>query len=187
MEPIKIKGGSILVFNNLIANGGFETGTFADWSANNAAIATNHSHSGSYSAYFPAGNSHSSLTQTAPISAGDNVQLLISLAKFGFQRNPRIIIRIAYLDDMNTEVGSGLNLAIEPGTLPNVILNNWHEIYQVTDIAPANATQVRIEISKPMGMYFSSNVLIDDVSLLTVDSDVSGPPGPTGPTGTFVF
>src|SRR5699024_10344242 len=128
------------------------------------------------------GISQSSLTQTVPVTTGQNFQLLVSLAKYGFLPSPLLSIRVSYLNDDNIEVGAGLDTIMTSGSLPNVFLDSWKEIYHVTDTAPDAATQVRVEILKPAGRFYTSNVLVDDVALLAFTTGTT-PPGPTGPTG----
>lgn len=171
-----------MTVHNLITNGGFETGTLDGWASTNAMITAVSPHSGRYSAMFPAGLAPSSLSQTVTVEPGENFNLFVSLAKFGIFQNPTIQLRITFLNQNNTEVGTGLSTEITSGTLPSAIFNNWHEIYQVTGVAPANATQARVEIIKTDSRLYYSPVLIDDVNLLSYPSGM----GPTGPTGMFI-
>ncbi|HLR09305.1 MAG TPA: NTTRR-F1 domain [Bacillota bacterium] len=172
-----------MAVSNLLINGGFERGSLDGWIGNNAYITASYSHSGQFSANISPGSTPSSLVQTVPITdSGQNYQLLVSLAKYGFFQSPALTIRVSYLNSDNIEVGTGGSTIIIDGSLPNVLLESWKEIYLVTDVAPAAATQVQVEIAKLAGRFYTSNVLVDDVALLAFTTDTT-PPGPTGPTG----
>ena len=67
--------------NNLIINGGFETGTLTPFIATNTFIDSLQSHTGYWSARFPGGNSTSSLVQSVPVTPGTKLELLVSLSK----------------------------------------------------------------------------------------------------------
>ncbi|WP_052360724.1 NTTRR-F1 domain [Oceanobacillus manasiensis] len=185
-----------MAVTNLILNGGFETGTLSEWSAQNSYVTASSPHSGRYAAVLRSGLSASSLSQLVPIMPGENFQLLISLSRYGVFGSPRLILRVYFLNELNLEVGMGLDVEIARGSLPNALTNNWQEIYYITEEAPETATQARIEISKPAGNLFSSTVMVDDVALLDFETGsgegepgptgppgVTGPTGPTGPTG----
>src|SRR5699024_2239666 len=135
---------------------------------------------------FPNGVFQSTLAQTVPLNGTENVQLLVSLAKYGLLYSPRITLRVSYLTDDNMEIGTGVQTELPVGTLPNTFLSAWKEVYQISDTVPDAATQARVEISKPVGRFYTSSVLVDDVALLDFvlgPGEIPGPTGPTGPTG----
>lgn len=184
LEPnIKRKRRILLAtINNLITNGGFETGNLSGWVSTNAAVTSVNSHSNRYSATFINGNAPATISQDVPVDPGQNYQLFVSLSKYGFLSSPEVNIRVAFLDGNGTEVANGLFVDIPAGSVPNQLTEGWKEIYQVSSIAPDNATQARVEITKQRGAFFTSNLLIDDVALLAFETGVTVPPGPTGPT-----
>ncbi|OEH86531.1 hypothetical protein BHU72_13040 [Desulfuribacillus stibiiarsenatis] len=57
-------------FNELIVNGGFETGGLAPWVGLNAAITSQDSHSGFFAARLTGGAVNSYIFQTVPVTAG---------------------------------------------------------------------------------------------------------------------
>ncbi|HLR41536.1 MAG TPA: NTTRR-F1 domain, partial [Virgibacillus sp.] len=76
-----------MAINNLIVNGGFETGTLDGWSAVNANVSGLKSHAGRFSAVFM-GRSQASLSQTVPISGDQSLELLVSLSKYSLATSP---------------------------------------------------------------------------------------------------
>ncbi|MDY0410350.1 NTTRR-F1 domain [Virgibacillus soli] len=171
-----------MAINNLLLNGGFEDGNLDNWSATNTTI-SDHSHTGNFSARFRCIGS-ASLSQTVPISNGRNYQLLISLAKSGILPAPSLVLRVTFLNEVDMVVGNGTQVNIPANNLPNVFFNTWHHVYQITEDAPPEATQAKVQILKfdPNNSFYSS-VLIDDVQLLDFEASGTMPPGPTGPTG----
>ncbi|MFD2628589.1 NTTRR-F1 domain, partial [Oceanobacillus kapialis] len=173
-----------MAVTNLIVNGGFESGTLSEWSSSNSYVTISSPHSGNYAAVLRNGIGAASLSQIVPITSGESYQLLVSLSRYGLLGSPRLIIRVYFLNELNLEVGTGLEVEVTSGSLPNAVNNNWQELYHVTEPAPETASQARVEISKPFGSFFSSAVLVDDVALLDFDGEGGeGSPGPTGPIG----
>src|SRR5699024_1499873 len=123
---------TILAINNLIVNGGFETGTLDGWSAVNANVSGLKSHAGRVSAVVM-GRSQASLSQTVAISGDQSLELLVSLSKYSLATTPTISIQVAYLNTDNAEVGSGMDVEIPYNSLPNAFFGSWREMYQVTD------------------------------------------------------
>lgn len=173
-----------MTVSNLIINSGFETGTLEGWTARNVSVTTVSPHTGRYSAFFPSGSTNSFLEQTVSIEPGQNFQLLVSLSKSGALPNPELNLSVTFLNEANTEVGFGLSTEVTSGTLPSVLLNDWHEVYQVTGTAPVNATQARIQITQMNNRWYYSGILVDDVHLLSF-GDGTGATGATGPFITF--
>src|SRR5690625_5486137 len=78
-----------------------------------------------------------------------------------------------------------MNMRISYGSIPNGLGGSWRDVFQITDVAPSEATQAYLVISKPVSSIFSPIVYIDDVALLSFDgTDTGGPTGPIGPTET---
>src|SRR5699024_11824047 len=63
-ELIYERGGNLLAINNLIVNGGFETGTFDGWSAFNTQITAEYANTGKNSTHLSYGASEDSRRQT---------------------------------------------------------------------------------------------------------------------------
>src|SRR5690625_8053125 len=77
-----------------------------------------------------------------------------------------------------------MNMRISYGSIPNGLGGSWRDGIQITDVAPSEATQAYLVISKPESSIFYPIVYIDDVALLSFDgTDTGGPTGPIGPTG----
>lgn len=173
------------MIDNRIVNGGFEDGTtISPFSGSNVTIINTNSHSGSRSARFAGGTGDASLSQTVPVSPGENFEFFVSLAKLGTSTSPRITIVISYRDSSNNVIPTAqTTINIPSGRLPNNNEDDWLEIYRTTTIAPAAAVQARVEINKT-GLSSSAPVVVDDVALLAfTGSGTAGPQGPTGPPG----
>ncbi|WP_354002731.1 NTTRR-F1 domain, partial [Bacillus velezensis] len=177
-----MKGGYRLAIQNLINNGSFESGDLTGWSGVSASVVSAFAHTGAFSAQFAGGITSASLSQTVPVSPQQSFQLFISLGKIGTIANPEINLRVLYLDASNAVVGTGLNINVTIGNMPNTIFDTWTEVYQTTTAAPAAAVQAQILISKTAGSSNTPVVLIDDVAFVEV-TGITGTTGPTGATG----
>lgn len=177
-----MKGGYRLAIQNLINNGSFESGDLTGWSGVSASVVSAFAHTGAFSAQFAGGITSASLSQTVPVSPQQSFQLFISLGKIGTIANPEINLRVLYLDASNAVVGTGLNINVTIGNMPNTIFDTWTEVYQTTTTAPAAAVQAQILISKTAGSSNTPVVLIDDVAFVEV-TGITGTTGPTGATG----
>ncbi|MFU1721281.1 NTTRR-F1 domain [Bacillus velezensis] len=171
-----------MAIQNLINNGSFESGDLTGWSGVNASVVSAFAHTGAFSAQFAGGITSASLSQTVPVSPQQSFQLFISLGKIGTIANPEINLRVLYLDASNAVVGTGLNINVTIGNMPNTIFDTWTEVYQTTTAAPASAVQAQILISKTAGSSNTPVVLIDDVAFVEV-TGITGATGPTGATG----
>ncbi|WP_412762099.1 NTTRR-F1 domain, partial [Priestia endophytica] len=166
---------------NLIVNGGFETGTLSPWFFSNAIVTNQFSHSNFYSARLQGGDTVSYIGQLVPVNPGDTFELLVSLAKVGLDQAAPIQIQVVYLNDLSNSLGNGLFINIPVNRIPTADNNTWLEIHQITTPAPPSATQAFVLINTGPQVE-TADILVDDVSLLTVIG-VTGPTGPTGPTG----
>ncbi|TNU57477.1 collagen-like protein [Bacillus velezensis] len=171
-----------MAIQNLINNGSFESGDLTGWSGVSASVVSAFAHTGAFSAQFAGGITSASLSQTVPVSPQQSFQLFISLGKIGTIANPEINLRVLYLDASNAVVGTGLNINVTIGNMPNTIFDTWTEVYQTTTAAPAAAVQAQILISKTAGSSNTPVVLIDDVAFVEV-TGITGTTGPTGATG----
>ncbi|ANB82974.1 hypothetical protein A6R78_02820 [Bacillus velezensis] len=157
-----------MAIQNLINNGSFESGDLTGWSGVSASVVSAFAHTGAFSAQFAGGITSASLSQTVPVSPQQSFQLFISLGKIGTIANPEINLRVLYLDASNAVVGTGLNINVTIGNMPNTIFDTWTEVYQTTTAAPAAAVQAQILISKTAGSSNTPVVLIDDVAFVEV-------------------
>ncbi|MGG1403613.1 NTTRR-F1 domain, partial [Bacillus velezensis] len=175
-----------MAIQNLINNGSFESGDLTGWSGVSASVVSAFAHTGAFSAQFAGGITSASLSQTVPVSPQQSFQLFISLGKIGTIANPEINLRVLYLDASNAVVGTGLNINVTIGNMPNTIFDTWTEVYQTTTAAPAAAVQAQILISKTAGSSNTPVVLIDDVAFVEVTgiTGITGPTGATGATGS---
>ncbi|WP_432681316.1 NTTRR-F1 domain [Bacillus velezensis] len=171
-----------MAIQNLINNGSFESGDLTGWTGVNASVVSAFAHTGAFSAQFAGGITSASLSQTVPVSPQQSFQLFISLGKIGTIANPEINLRVLYLDASNAVVGTGLNINVTIGNMPNTIFDTWTEVYQTTTATPAAAVQAQVLISKTSGSSNTPVVLIDDVAFVEV-TGITGATGPTGATG----
>ncbi|WP_089283844.1 NTTRR-F1 domain [Anaerovirgula multivorans] len=160
-------------FNELIINGGFETGAFPPWIASNVTITNLLSHSGFFSAQFASGNINAFISQFVPVNPGERYEFLASLGKIGPTPNPLVSISIAFFDEDFNFLGTGLIISFPMDFLPNVNERDWIEVYQTTSPAPVGATQALVTINK-LPQAGTAGILVDDVSLLAVEVE-NGP------------
>ncbi|KAB2495252.1 NTTRR-F1 domain [Priestia endophytica] len=170
---------------NLIVNGGFETGILSPWFFSNATVTNQFSHSNFYSARLQGGNTVSYIGQLVPVNPGDTFELLVSLAsQIGSSQEAPIQIQVIYLDGLSNSLGSGLFIHVPINRIPTVVNRTWLEIYQTTTPAPPGATQAFVLIiTEPQSRGVTTDVLIDDVALLATSTGPTGATGPTGPAG----
>jgi hypothetical protein len=168
---------------NLIINGGFETGTLTSWSSTNTTVTSQFSHSGSFSARFQSSPFTSYIGQFVPLNPGARMEVLVSFAKVGTAPSTPVFIQVTFYDSLSNFLGPGLGTTIPGGRIPTVNNDNWLEIYQTTTPAPPNTTQAFILIYT-VPQAGTANVLVDDVALLVApDTGTTGPTGATGATG----
>ncbi|MEH7657206.1 NTTRR-F1 domain [Bacillus velezensis] len=180
-----------MAIDNLIVNGGFESGDLNGWDVANAAVNSIFAHSGTYSAQFLIETNVASLSQIVPVTVGQAYHFQVSLGTIGTASNPQVNLQILYLNSLGEPIATGLDAAITIGHLPNVIFNTWTEVYQTTAVVPDGVTDAQIMISKA-SVNTNTTILIDDVSLLQIivnsgptgSTGSTGPTGPTGRTGT---
>ncbi|MES9769602.1 NTTRR-F1 domain, partial [Priestia megaterium] len=165
---------------NLIINGGFETGTLTPWTSANTTVTSQFSHSGSLSARFQSSPFTSYIGQFVPLNPGESMEVLASFAKVGTAPSTPVFIQVTFYDSLSNFLGPGLGTTILGGRIPTADNNTWLEIYQTTTPAPPNTTQAFILIyTSPQAG--TANVLVDDVALLVAPD--TGATGPTGATG----
>lgn len=147
--------------NNVIVNGGFETGNLTGWAFANTAIINTFAHSGSYSAQFISSQPYAFLGQIVPVVSGQSLIFTVSLGKTGNNPSPQVTIQILFVNSEGEQIEGGQEMIIAAGNLPNVSFNTWNEIYRPI-APPSEAVNAVVVISKTT---FGS-VLIDDVSLI---------------------
>jgi hypothetical protein len=169
-------------FQNLIINGGFETGTLTSWSPANTTVTSQFSHSGSFSVRFQSSPFTSYIGQFVPLNSGERMEFLASFAKVGTAPSTPVFIQVTFYDSLSNFLGPGLGITIPIGHIPTVDNDTWLEIYQTTTPAPANTTQAFILIHT-LSQARTANVLVDDVALLVAPTGDIGATGATGPIG----
>ncbi|WP_269448557.1 NTTRR-F1 domain [Metabacillus kandeliae] len=169
---------------NLIINGGFESGTFTPWTPQNASVTNTASHSGFFSASLQGGAVVSYVSQIVPISAGNGFEFLLSLAKTSAAPSPDVQAQVTFLDSGFNSLATGLFLTIPASRIPAAANDTWLEVYQTTQVSPPGAAFAFILINT-LPLAGTANVLVDDVALLNAvgGSDGSGTTGATGATG----
>lgn len=161
--------------NNVVVNGDFETGSLTPWLSANTSINSTFSHSGFFSAQLAGGGLNSFISQFVPITAGNNLELLFSLAKIGALPSPTVSTSIAYYDAVFNFLGFGLIVNNISSRIPDVTTNDtWLELYNATSPAPAGTTQALITIDA-LPQAGTANILVDDIEALLV----------TGPAGSI--
>uniref|UniRef100_UPI0013D0F535 NTTRR-F1 domain n=1 Tax=Bacillus subtilis TaxID=1423 RepID=UPI0013D0F535 len=164
--------------NDVIVNGGFETGNLTGWASANTSVINTFAHSGRYSAQFFSNQPYAFLGQIVPVVSGQSLIFIVSLGRIGNNSSPQVTIQILFVNSEGEEIEGGQEIIIASGNLPNVSFNTWNEIYRTIE-TPAKAVNAVVVISKTT---FGS-VLIDDVSLIESAGGI-GPTGPTGATGS---
>lgn len=169
---------------NLIINGGFESGTFTPWTPQNASITNTASHSGFFSASLQGGAVVSYVSQIVPVPAGNGFEFLLSLAKTSAAPSPDVQAQVIFLDSGFNSLATGLFLTIPASRIPIAANDTWLEVYQTTQASPAG-TAFAFVLINTLPLAGSANVLVDDVALLNAvgGSDGSGATGATGNTG----
>lgn len=150
---------------NSVVNGSFEAGSLSPWAGQNAAVTTQFSHSGFWSATLLGGATVSFIAQFVPVDEGEGLEFLVSLAKSGILPSPQVQIQVSYFDSMFNFLGQGLFINIPFNRLPVVQNNAWLEVYQTTSPAPSGSTMAFILINT-LPQAGTANVIVDDVALL---------------------
>lgn len=162
-----------MTVQNLIINGGFETGTLSPWAGINATISMQYSHSDFFSARLQGGNTVSYIAQIVSINPGEGFEFLVSLAKVGLAPAAPVIIQVIYLDNLSISTGNGFFTNIPVDRIPTANSDTWLEIYQTTIPAPPNTTQAVIVINT-LPQLGTADILVDDVALLSPLPETSG-------------
>jgi hypothetical protein len=158
-----------VTIENKISNGGFEICTFSPWIYSNATITSEFCHSGSFTARLFGGSVNSYLIHFAEVNPPERYEFLVSLAKAGTNPSPPLSLSVAYYNASFVFLGYGLIINIPANQLPNVAMETWLEINQTTSPIPLGTTQALVLINK-LPLAGSADVLVDDVSFLTIDS-----------------
>ncbi|MBJ6361208.1 NTTRR-F1 domain [Paenibacillus sp. GCM10012307] len=172
-----------MAIENLVTNGGFESGAFTPWIPSNASITNVYKHSGTYSAQLHDGASSSYISQYVPVTAGDTPQFQFALAKVGASPAPSVLVQVSYWDSSFTQLAQGLTLLVTPDQIPAVASEAWAVLSSAVSPAPEGAV-VAFLLINTLPAAGSADVLVDDVGLLVeTGGGVTGPTGPTGPPG----
>lgn len=152
-------------FDEQIVNGSFEAGTFSPWTASNAVLTSQFSHSGLFAAQLAGGTANAYIFQFVPVDQENRLMFVVSLARVGPLPSPMVSIIISYFDADFNFLGQGLITNIPAGHLPDVNENNWLEVYKTTEQAPLEAIQALVFISN-LSQAGTADIVIDDVSLV---------------------
>src|SRR4051812_8548417 len=114
---------------NVVVNGGFENESLSPWGSFNAFIKGTESHSGTHSALLGGGNANAYIFQYVPLSAGQNLELLYSLAKNGSAPSKPVSVSMSYYNAAFNFLGTGLIVFTPSSRIPNVTTTDaWLEI-----------------------------------------------------------
>jgi hypothetical protein len=119
--------------------------------------------------------------QFISVTPANSYELMVSMGKAGASASSPVIIQVSYFDASYNDVGLALYIFMPAGRLPDVMEENWREMYATTSMSPAGTAWAYVIIStqpQPGG----APVLIDDMAFLAA-TGVSGSSGITGPTG----
>jgi hypothetical protein len=165
---------------NLVFNGSFELG-LTGWISQNTSITSQYSHSYTNSALLAA-TGPGYVAQFIPAAPGISYELLVSMGKLGTAVSSPVIVEVTFLNSSFAVLGLSLHVNIPAGRLPDVLDEDWREIYATTGLSPAGTAWAYVIVStqtQPSG----ASVLMDDVAFLEAQN-LSGSTGATGATGT---
>jgi hypothetical protein len=166
---------------NVLINGGFETGSIVPWNASNTVITSQFSHTGAYSARLQGGAVTSYISQYFLAAPGNGIEFLASFAKVGANPSIPIVVQIYFLSSSYVVLSLGLNFNVPTNRIPNINDATWLEVYQTSLLPPPGTTYGFLVISN-LPQAGTADVLVDDVSILSVPT-ASGATGTTGATG----
>ena len=148
---------------NLVANGGFETGNFANWTqsgdtgftgVDNFAV-----HSGSYAAFFGPVNSTGFITQTLATTAGESYDLSFYL------KND---------DSFNDNFFGVWWDGIELGSFTNLDSFDWTEgVSGAPLVASSNATELTFGFYNPPSYFYLDDVVVESAGVAPVPEPTS--------------
>lgn len=160
----------VIMSLNSIVNGGFETSTFPPWTPYAATITSLHSHSGSFAAELEGGQSNSNIMQVIPVVPRRRYEFFLSLSKGNPCPSPGISISIAFYNGNFVYLGQGLTMIMLDDSLSNICYKAWTKICTTTEPAPPGTVQAIVFIGT-VSQAGTSNVFVDDISLLPVKRD----------------
>ncbi|WP_175075014.1 NTTRR-F1 domain, partial [Terribacillus sp. AE2B 122] len=168
---------------NIVENGGFESGSLVPWVSSFASITQQFVHSGNFAAELDGGQNVAYLAQYAiPAIPGNSYSLSLYLAKDSELAAPPVQIQIIFLNEAFQTTGTGLFQAVSAENIPYAGQGNWATITATTEIAPPGTTQIYLLINT-LPAPAAADVLVDDVSVVAEGGIPTGPTGPTGITG----
>ncbi|UPO89955.1 NTTRR-F1 domain [Niallia sp. Man26] len=105
---------------NLITNSGFETGNLNGWVfPENSTVTNQYSHSGTYSALLEQGIEPAYIGKFVPAGTGENLELIVSLAKDSNLQSPAVLIQVFFFGQNFELIGTGLSTYLPANRLPN--------------------------------------------------------------------
>lgn len=157
---------------DLIMNGGFETGSLSPWLGSGVTLATLPTHTGFYAVQLAGGGTNSYLYQMVPVTPGERYTLFLSLATNVMGTSPPLSVMLLYLDASYAFLGYGLTQYLPAGSLPNGGAGNWKSVYALSSPVPATGAYAILMVNQ-LPSVSSVPVLVDDVVLGTGGESVS--------------
>ncbi|SNZ13918.1 hypothetical protein SAMN05421503_2163, partial [Terribacillus aidingensis] len=168
---------------NIIVNGGFESGSLEPWVSSFVFVTQQYTNSGSFAAVLDGGQNVDYLAQYAsPIVPGNSYTLTLYMAKASILPAPPVQIQLLFLTADFQSVGRSTFLIVPTESIPFAELDNWRATTVATDVAPEGAAQIFLLINT-LPDPGSTDILVDDVSVTAVGTGPTGPTGATGATG----
>ncbi|WP_432666753.1 NTTRR-F1 domain [Wukongibacter baidiensis] len=174
-----------MLFQNLIKNSNFEDGTLDPWIGCNAHIESKLSPSmtGKFSAVLTSKEVDASIEQIINVIPGESYNLTISVTTDEEGISPPIKVVLEFLDLSGRPIKDGINLSILKGQLSDWFRTTYKTIHQNSLQVPANSYFAKLTIMK-MASSFTTDVVIDNIALISIKEEISVPTAYVGNSGT---
>lgn len=100
--------------NDVIVNGGFETGNLTGWASANTSVINTFAHSGRYSTQFISSQPYAFLGQIVPVVSGQSLIFIVSLGRIGNNSSPQVTIQILFVNSEAKRLKADRKLSLLP-------------------------------------------------------------------------